>query len=48
MGVLATLKAVVRAVRPYGKANRVFLGDDLFEELEDLDTEKLPLRDGLA
>lgn len=42
-GVLATLKTIVRAVRPYGKANRVFLGDDLFEELEDLDTEKLPL-----
>lgn len=42
-GVLATLKAIVRAVRPYGKANRVFLGDDLYEQLEDLDTEKLPL-----
>lgn len=42
-GVKAVLKQVVRDVRPYGRVNRVFLGDDLFEELEDLDTQNLPL-----
>lgn len=42
-GVKAVLKQVVRDVRPYGRANRIFLGDDLFSELEDLDTENLPL-----
>lgn len=42
-GVKAVLKQVVRDVRPYGKVNRVFLGDDLYSELEDLPTENLPL-----
>lgn len=42
-GVKAVLKQVIKDVRPYGKVNRVFLGDDLFEELEDLDTQNLPL-----
>lgn len=42
-GVKAVLKQAIRDVRPYGKANRVFLGDGLYEELEDLDTENLPL-----
>jgi hypothetical protein len=42
-GVKAVLKQLVRDVRPYGKANRMFLGADLFTELEDLSTEDLPL-----
>lgn len=42
-GVKAVLKQVVRDVRPFGRVNRMFLGDDLFEELEDLDTQNLPL-----
>lgn len=42
-GVKAVLKQLVRDVRPYGKANRIFLGDDLYSELEDLSTEDLPL-----
>lgn len=42
-GVKAVLKQVVKDVRPYGRANRIFLGDDLYSELEDLSTEDLPL-----
>lgn len=42
-GVKAVLKTLVKDVRPYGKVNRIFLGDTLFEELEDLDTDNLPL-----
>lgn len=44
-GVLAILKQVVRDIRKIdgGRANRIFLGDDLFAELEDLPTENLPL-----
>lgn len=43
-GVKALLKQVVRDVRAvHGRVNRIFLGDDQFEELEDLDTETLPL-----
>lgn len=44
-GVLAVLKQVIRDGRavPGGKVNRIFLGDDLFAELEDLPTENLPL-----
>lgn len=42
-GVKAVLKQVIKDVRPFGKVNRIFLGDDLFEELEDLDTQNLPL-----
>lgn len=46
-GVKAVLKQVIRdgrAVTGAGvKVNRVFLSDSLFEELEDIETEKLPL-----
>lgn len=46
-GVVAVLKALVKDVRPIGgRLNRVFLADDLYEELEDLDvgpTATLPL-----
>lgn len=42
-GVKAVVKQLIRDVRPFGKVNRIFLGDTLFEELEDLDTENLPL-----
>lgn len=42
-GVKAVLKQVIKDVRPFGKVNRIFLGDDLFEELEDLPTDNLPL-----
>lgn len=43
-GVVAVTKQLIRDIRAVGgKANRVFLGDELFSELEDLDTEKLPL-----
>ncbi|MDH6181817.1 HK97 family phage prohead protease [Microbacteriaceae bacterium SG_E_30_P1] len=42
-GVKAVLKQAIKDVRPFGKANRVFLGVDLMAELEDLPTDTLPL-----
>lgn len=42
-GVKAVLKQAIKDVRPYGKANRIFLGVDLMAELEDLPTDTLPL-----
>ncbi len=42
-GVKAVLKQTIKDVRPFGKANRIFLGVDLMAELEDLPTDTLPL-----
>lgn len=43
-GVVALLKQLVRDIRAkQGRANRIFLGDEMFAELEDLNTETLPL-----
>lgn len=42
-GALAVLKQLYRDVRPYGKANRVMLGDDLYDEFCDLKTDQLPI-----
>lgn len=42
-GVLAVLKQVYRDVRPYGSVNRMFLGDDLYDEFCDLKTDELPI-----
>lgn len=42
-GVKAVVKQLIKDVRPYGKLNRLFLGDTLFDELADLPTDTLPL-----
>jgi len=42
-GVKAVVKQLIKDVRPYGKLNRIFLGDTLFDELADLPTDTLPL-----
>lgn len=47
-GVLAVLKQLYRDIRPYGRANRMFLGDDLFDEFADLKKDDLPIWLALA
>lgn len=42
-GVAKLIKQVMNDVRPYGRVDRVFLGDDLFDQLGDLDSSALPV-----